>query len=287
MTTAPATLREGYRQKFNEADAKWARAIKVDTIAMLLGIVAVFATPGWSLVLATASLFLLFGSWVLKGSYSAAKQIAEEGRRAYVLVDGLGYELKGKRRTDLLERLPRIAAQSNQETSEEYFSNAEGQGLARVLKNTQESAFWTRHLAGDSAFSENFQTVVMALCAFGIFLGCVCIDLKETRLKVAQCAVLVIAGMITRDNISRSIAYTQAKNDAALIDERLENESLDSLSPQDQLAVVALVLGDYNALASGMPVLSKKLHTRRKEELNKLWNERQEKDLATTDEEKV
>ena len=76
------------------------------------------------------------------------KADAEALRRKLDYEDSLGWEISGAELSDFLARAPqKIRDSIDDEKQENYFASKDMAGTKRALKNVQESAWWSKHLA--------------------------------------------------------------------------------------------------------------------------------------------
>jgi hypothetical protein len=116
-------------------------------------IVLIGALVVWLSVLSKLTPFVVFlltvtSEWLLWRS-DGAKATAESLLRKLDFRDGLGWEISRDELSDVLARTPakmrgKIPPEGHQQ---DYFASRDEHGPKRALKNIQESAWWSKHLA--------------------------------------------------------------------------------------------------------------------------------------------
>lgn len=267
-------LLNGYRAKFDSGYKLWKNAICIERGLVLIAILGLFTPPSVAYPLALISFLLLIWAYLRKYQSAEAKDAGENGRRAFLLADGLDFRFEGKARSDIISDLPKRSDLPIVTESANYFSNSREPGAARLLLDIQESAFWTRHIADAAFWRELGKASVFPAALFFLLVMCVNADSLNLRIQAAQCILISITTAISGEHIHRLLAFFKAKNQADSMDQKLENLNISTFDEKRRMANVALLLGDYNSLVASIPHFDNTLHKAKQEELNTLWKER-------------
>jgi len=261
-----------YRAEFEAAKrcAKFAAAC--DWGAATVAITALFVTFGIGLYsLAIAGLSFGAGAVYFRAQVSAKKNAAEKGRRAVVVAFGLGKPLQGKELSDLRTRFSVSEAQAKAWEDADYYDSKEPPGPRRLLEMVQESAFWTTCLYRQSARRSWLFSALFALVSIGFLLVIVTIPSTEWRIKLAQASFLIVALLLARDHVGRSLAFMSASAEADAIDHRAEG-LLAQASPDNDEALITV--GDYNCIVESTPLVESGLYRRQRDQLSLVWKQR-------------
>ena len=133
---------------FRLAKRWWMAVLLCKFSVVLIGTLVI-----WLSVLSKLTPFVVFlltvmSEWLLWRS-DGAKATAESLLRKLDFRDGLGWEISKDEMSDVLARTPakmrvKIPPEGHRE---DYFASRDERGPKRALKNIQESAWWSKHLA--------------------------------------------------------------------------------------------------------------------------------------------
>jgi hypothetical protein len=256
-----------YRAEFEAAKRAAKGSAVCDWSTAVVATIGLFAGGGTFLYgLAIASVVLATGTVYFRLMTSAKKGVAEKGRRAVVLADGLGKPIEGKRLSDLRTTFSVSETEAKAWEDPNYYESTAPAGAERLAAMVQESAFWSRYLYLKSARRSWMFFILFALVSFGFLLGIVTVQPSEWRMKLAQVSCLIVALLLARDHLGRAISFTNASHEADAIDHRLEgNVNLES---------VLLAFGDYNCITESTPLVESGLYRTEKALLSQIWQDR-------------
>jgi hypothetical protein len=194
--------------------------------------------------------------------------IAERGRRAVMLIGGLGLNVTGKPFTDLLLQFTVSEEEGKKHEDKEYFKAYGPPSFSRLAMMLEESAFWTKHLYDKSA------VYYWILFSAGLIISIVglllmpAISNNSSSILVAQMFCLLLTWLITGNVFTSALSYTSAARAVDDIEHRLNKaEAID----KDMF----LILGDYNAIVQDAPIIPTSIYMKNCDKLNQLWLERQ------------
>ena len=259
--------------KIQEELHKDAKAWSVGTLGFRLliymtGSIAIFGYIGERWVPFILPFFALL-SEITKWFSDNNKQSAEKFLRLLELNDGFGFALPKKEIGDRLANLPDRYRKLIQTDIDPYFGASHDVGVLRSMRNLEESAWWSKHVAQTSG------RVYLAVTIFVVVLSIVALMISTSVLNggpsaektvrvVTSTLMLLFSTTLLRSTISYfrfSSAAKSAEGKAA--------QFVISNSSDNALALVTLF--DYQSARGSAPLLPNLIYRFRRNKLNSLW----------------
>lgn len=201
------------------------------------------------------------------------KALAERALRLLEARDGLGTPAPAREVADIAAEAPaHVREAAMQATEERYYAAAIEPGPLRLLKNTQESAWWTKHLAGSMLGITLTIMVVLAALSFIFLITSINLALAASNLAVVARVVTAALMIVFSLGLFRmAIGYANLRERARTAEARAataESASCDTVS-------ALRILHDYQLARAGAPLIPDLLWRIRRDALNILWSSTQ------------
>ncbi len=275
MTEQTITLKHDPRKLCNTyfklAKRLWGAALICKLAIILTGALVV-----WFSVFAKAAPFVafvlaIFAEWISWRS-DKSKGVAESLLRKLDFRDSLGWEISKAEVSDILARtsvklrssIPPEDGQGN------YFASRDEHGTTRALKNIQESAWWSKHLAekmGQYAFALTVISVVGSLLVLIVSINTAMKSevLSSIGRVVTSVLMLVLSLGLTRLTLGYYAFSRKAQRAEERAGECLNHECGD-------LEVVKLY-NEYHLDRASAPLIPDWAWKLNQEHLNELWSD--------------
>jgi hypothetical protein len=196
MTTDSLKLRKIIAKTFRKAK-RWYLAYLLFQLAILIfAVISIFAefNPNLSAVI----IFLaVFATEAFRWRSDYWKTEGEKALRMWEKADGLGIPIDHQYIADWLAGKPEkfLLDVCEADTQGQKFDNTEPPGVRRLLKNTQESAWWSKHLSSRMVIYLAVMLFFLVLAAFVTL--CICIgSLKQAGGQAGIVAVQNVGGIL-------------------------------------------------------------------------------------------
>ena len=189
------------------------------------------------------------------------------------MFDGLGWPVSAKELSDLLVTVSRHEReQAHEEPEQSYFASKAPQSAQRLLENLEESAWWTKHLAGSMAFHTSLLCVaVFVVAAITLVVTLQSTASQTTADTVAKVTTSIVVFIFSGGYFRLAFEYNQFSRGA----EQIENQANFLLQRKDFPEIQATkLLHDYHIIRAGSPLLPNWLWKYRRGDLNELWDQR-------------
>lgn len=258
--------------KSHQANYWWLIAVVFQILAVGVNI---FATTTNSLAKESAlvSAILTVCYVASKWRSDRFKQLADKLKRAFEMFDGLGWPVSAKELSDLLVTVSRHEReQAHEEPEQRYFASKAQQSAQRLLENLEESAWWTKHLAGSMAFHASLLCVgVFVVAAITLVVTLQSTASQTIADTVAKVTTSIVVFIFSGGYFRLAFEYNQFSRGA----EQIENQANFLLQRKDFTEIQATkLLHDYHIIRAGSPLLPNWLWKYRRGDLNELWDQR-------------
>jgi hypothetical protein len=230
----------------------------------------------WLSVLSKLTPFIVFlltimSEWLLWRSDSA-KAIAESLLRKLDFRDGFGWDISKAEMSDILARTPaKLRGKIQPEgRREDYFASKDEHGPKRALKNIQESAWWSKHLAekmGQYTFAFTVVCVVGSLFIHGVSLSTVAN--LDALSGIGRVVTSVLMLLLSLGLIRLTLNYYGFSRKAQNAEERASE--LLKYGFGDMEAVK--VYNEYHLSRASAPLIPDQVWKWNQKHLNELWEE--------------
>jgi hypothetical protein len=234
--------------------------------AAVLTAAALFTPLPWAYVLAVLIFALEVGAWQLRRAALAKHRLADQARRRALLINALGTSSERLDVADLRGSFSKKACEKASVITRPGYWAQGGGGLADVLANLQESAFWSKHLYGQAAKRMWGIAAGSALALSGIIFAGLLFSSGDTELAVARVFVVALSLLIGLDLLGQALAWSLAAREAGTVDRRLQH--LDGAALEDPLLAI---IADYAVATSIAPPIPDFFYERDEDKLDALW----------------
>lgn len=272
--TEIADVRLFTRRLFDSAKNRWLLSVAVRTLAFLIGV-----------------LVLLFSAYAHKAAWFVAvaaitaevaafqadkrKALAEWLLRQLDMNEGFGRPIPFDEVADLRITLPAIAPSfaNSTEACEPYFAAASDTLASdRAVRNTQESAWWSKHLAAVMFRWYSFAFVLLLGVGFISVLVAVETAKQVAALDtVARVAITVVVFAFSATIGRQALGYKAFQEGA----EASEKKAGRLLEQRDSAVIDAMALmAEYHIRRAGSPLIPSFVHERNRARLTAEWQRR-------------
>lgn len=254
---------------FSIAKRWWGAALLCKLSVIVIGALVV-----WLSILSKPAPFVIFiltviSEWLLWRS-DKAKGIAESLLRKLDFRDSFGWEISKAEISDILARASAkirssIPPEGEQET---YFANVNERGPNRALKNIQESAWWSKHLAeimGQYAFVLTVVSILGSLLILLISVGS--INNFDTLSSIGRVVTSVLMLVLSLGLIRLTLGYYGFNRKA----QRAEERAAELLKYGCTEIDAVKLYNEYHLDRAVAPLIPDRIWKRNQEHLNALW----------------
>lgn len=234
----------------------------------LAAIASVFINAGPPVTVLALFGVLGLGGWLLLDRrYQAARASAGRGRRASVIMGGLGQPVSAVELLSIRETFSEPVEVARSLEDPDYFASTLPPGWPRLAEMLQEAAFWTSRLQAESArvmWAAFLVTLTIAGVAlfFSIAFADAAIQDRSARIVLA-----VLALLMSSDIFGAAIAH----GDVAATVERIVTRLSDAEARGYPQADLMLIFSDYNAVVEAAPIAVPRLYELHRDRLNALF----------------
>ncbi len=210
----------------------------------------------------------------------AVKGTAQQFRRKLDLQDGFGWPMPATERSDFLVRCsPSVKRRARtRPVGEAYFASTEPPGPRRALKNVSESAWWTKHLAGNMTIICSTTVIVGVIVSFGILIMAIqATGTHTTQVSVARIVTSILMLLLSMGIIKLAISYSSLGKNSARSEAAAER-ALETTP--DELGAFKVV-SDYHLSRAVGPIIPTWIWRLRQKNLNQTWKELRNGSVAT------
>jgi hypothetical protein len=211
---------------------------------------------------------------------SRMQNIAEGILRKFEFRNGLNWPLSGREVSDILASAPNNVKKAARSTEPEtYFTDTQAPSVQRLLKNLEESAWWTKHLARRMvAITALFSTTVFLIVFIILIISLQSVLSPTASDIIAKITINIIAFIFTGGYFKLAFDYNLLATEA----ERAEERACDLLKlPEVVESEAVKALHDYQIARATSPLLPSWIWKLSQKELDTLWKERVEGKLGT------
>ena len=185
--------------------------------------------------------------------------------------DSFGWLLSKAEISDLLAQIPKGLRSKilTAKAEEEYFASVQEYSPKRAIENTQESAWWAKHIARKTG---NIYTAIVAFLIAGSF-GVLILSIETIRSfdvlsNVGRVVTSAIMLVFSLDLLRTCLAYYKYSRQAAVIEERAERMLCEKTV--DEVQAIKL-MRDYHLAHAEAPMNPNWVWKLMRDDLNELW----------------
>jgi hypothetical protein len=253
---------------FATAKRWWGLSLLAKVLATAVGAAGVLAP-----IPVGVTALSVFGLTILSELFAfwsdSTKGLVQKLQDKLDLEDSLGWAISNEELRDIVFQAPGwVKKDASQRTlPRTYFASKQPEGVLRALENTEESAWWSRHLAWKMfVFSLTAILVILGLALVTLlttaFVGDGDIQTKTARLVIALLSLLPSLGVI-----KLVIGYYKFHQAASRVQEKAKQMAKGRPSQAETLKLVY----EYQLARASAPLIPEWVYNRHQDELNKLW----------------
>lgn len=255
---------------FDLAERHWQWSLLCRVVIFLVGVL-VIQFPQLARWAPLIVLLLTVSAEGLSWRTSRLKGIAEEFLRKLDLFDSLGWPLSPSELSDLLTRIPGDLRRRlpTQRVPDDYFASTTGRGPRRALENVQESAWWSKHLAGRMwQLCFGLTLAVGGVSVAVLLVSAQAIPNLNTLSTIGRMVTNTLMFVFSFGLLRLTIDYHTFHRKA----ERVEQQALALLKERAPKSEQAIQLfNEYHLARAAAPLIPTLLWNRRRTELDELW----------------
>ncbi|HAT1819565.1 TPA: hypothetical protein JAZ42_15530 [Legionella pneumophila] len=222
-----------------------------------------------SILSVVAALVWLYYSEQSKHSHTTA----EKGRRAVLLIKGLGIKLQPKFYTDLHILFKVKEEEAKKWEDQNYFKSNRDCGYQKLAEMLEESAFWTKHLLKEyTKQTWCYFGVLILMCLLSLLLTQF-IKIEQSGIIISQMVCIILIWLATGSIFSKALTLTSSAQEISFIEDKLNSIVTSQQDPENTI----VYMSDYNAIVENIPIIPTKIYKKNKDRLNQLWKERNSK----------
>ncbi len=247
-----------------------AASLVLKCLAAIVGISVIVkglsAPNPWLMVV----LALIAEGFQLRSDY--CKSRAESLQRKIELDQGLGWPISGAELSDYLVKLmPKKRRQIEATAKENYFASDREAGARHLLENLQESAWWSKELAGNMTGVIGVLVLLLLAGSIGTFATTFEKAESFTLLEnVNRLTSSIVAIAITLGLLKQFVGYFSFSRKSEQIEKATLPLLAISTEPSEMDAIK--LLHDYQIARAGAPLVPNILWRIRRNSLNELWD---------------
>jgi cell division protein FtsL len=270
MTQTPRNVRKLCIDYFSYVKRAWAISMLCKALGVCVGVAGVLVQP-----LTKAASIIVFVLAVISEVFTwqsdRSRGEAEALRRKLDYEDSLGWTISGAELSDFLARAPQMVRMSiDDEKHENYFASKDTIGAKRALKNVQESAWRSKHLAEKMLrFMLVVNFISVSLSVLLLLISVNSVSSPETLSSVGRVVISVLMLIFSLGLIRLTASYHSFSQKTHRIEERA-SEMIKG--PAGEIDVLKLFT-EYHLSRAAAPLLPDWVYERNKKYLNKLWNQ--------------
>jgi len=222
---------------------------------------------------------LVITSGALLWRSNRLRYTAEGILRKFELNKGLGWDISARELSDILAAAPSSVKKAARSAAPEtYFTDITGAGPTKLLKNLEESAWWTKQLAKRMAGYAAAVSIVVGIVALVTLVvaleGALSQNIADS---IAKATISVIVFVFSGGYVKLAFDYNLLAQEA----DRTEDRACELLktSPVESEAIKAL--HDYQIARVTAPLIPTFIWKVSQKELSSLWDERTSGKLGT------
>ncbi|MDP1730327.1 MAG: hypothetical protein Q8L54_03940 [Devosia sp.] len=256
------------RAEFHVANVRRYWMLGLQAITAVVAGVSVFVEDHTTLfIMAIASVVLAVAWGGVSWSYERHRDAGNRGRRATLVVGGMGEPASASEMQQLREGfLVRDRTAKGYEDAD-YFASSAKPGLQRMSEMISESAFWSRRLHHASAWAMFVAFVALAVVLCLIVLASIPMGDLTSRLVATRLVLALVLLLLSTDVLGNVYGHWAAATSIKDIDLRLRAAEQAGAKTSDTL----LLLMDYNSAVERAPVVFPPVYKLLKARLNGEW----------------
>lgn len=275
MTEQAITLKHDPRKLCNAyfklAKRLWGTALFCKLAIILAGALIVWLSVFAKAVPFIAFLLAIFAEWLTWRS-DKAKGVAESLLRKLDFRDSIGWEISKAEVSDILARTS-AKIRSNippEDQQGNYFASRDVEGTTRTLKNIQESAWWSKHLAekmGQYAFALTVISVIGSL--FILIVSISSAMNSEVLSSIGRVVTSVLMLVLSLGLIRLTLGYYAFSRKAQRAEERAGECLKHGCGDLDAVKLY----NEYHLDRASAPLIPDWAWKLNQEHLNELWSD--------------
>jgi putative Ca2+/H+ antiporter (TMEM165/GDT1 family) len=257
--------------------AEFAKAVKyhdallwVQLTTVVIAASTMFVKQERSLNLLAGIAFLATACWVwISHVYASSRGAGERGRRAVMLMDGLGVQLSDSEYRSILANFTVSSDSGKQEEDETFYSSDRIPSPLRLADHIDESAFWSSHLLRLS--SQRYWVFFSVTAAIAVLLAVAVLPALSGNQSnlAARLLALIVSFVVSQDVLGRALAYSRGANQVSEL--AIRAQAVKACKTGDTGDLFTL-FGDYNSAVEGSPMFVPGVYSEQRVRLNKLWS---------------
>lgn len=253
------------------AEQRWIRSLACKVLAVIFGVVVVVLKLIPEIAPFITVLLSLASFWFAQKS-SQIRGIAESLLRKLELADGVGWEISGREIADVRVIAPKsvekfLPAYTNEE---KFFASQEGVGPKRAIENTQESAWWSKHLARRAEQIYSGATWVIVVLSIGLLIVSMNMITNTAQLSdIARVATSILVFTLSGGIWQLGKGYASFSRKA----EQIESRAAQLLEGRPTEVQAVKLIAEYQLARATAPLLPSWLYKSMRNKLNSLWEE--------------
>lgn len=264
------------RGLFSTAKVWFMAAQAVKLLSVGVGLVSMWPTIARFVPFAVFALAVLAEAFSWKSD--RMKSLAERTLRLLEVANGLGSPLPHREIADIAAESPSKicdAAASSQE--QRYYASGVVPSPIRLLRNLQESAWWTKHLAAGLAALTLACMALLTIISVGFLVTSINVATQITNLNVIARVVTAALMIVVSSGLFRMALGYAALRDRA----RASEACAGAAETPDVDAFAALrILHEYQIGRASAPLIPDWYYNACAETLNKVWASQQRSERA-------
>lgn len=252
------------------AKTRWFLFFVLQICASATGIMAFILQ--WSAIsIAFVTGLLTVACYVMRWRSDSYKWVGESIKRDAELEEGLGWKLGPHYKTDLIASLPNSVKVilENIKSDEPYYSSINPDPIKRLIENTEECSWWSKHLTKKMYTYMNVLCVIfICLILLSIFLTWEQIVIGKFTEIISKTIITALVFYITAGLFKLSIDYRVFSDESEKVELKaklmLKSENLDMIE-------ALTLLNTYQFSRARAPLIPDWIYNKNRYNLNELW----------------
>ncbi len=260
--------------QFDAAKFNQNMAVLCSIIVLVLDIVVTF-TSFFEKQVALIAAILVISSAALLWRSSRLRDIAEGELRKFEFYKGIGWEISSREVSDILASAPTAVKKAARRSNDidTYFIDVSDVGPQKLLRNLEESSWWTKQLAQRmTSITAAFSILIAAVAVITLVVSLQNTPLQTVADSIASTTISVIVFLFAGGYVRLAFDYHLLSQSADKAEARA-CELLTSKQKAEESEAIKVLL-DYQIARTTAPLIPTWLWKMNQNELNKLWDER-------------
>ena len=261
--------------EFGKAERLFQCASRLQLGIAVAAALSIFITAEMPTLAASIVVVLLYVAWAaLDWYYRDSRAQAERGRRALLIVDGLGDKVSPGELREIEACFTVTKKQGKAAENPEFFASRKAPGEPRLTELLEESGFYSCRLYYFSAGWAWRRLAFSLVTSVALLLSAILVADASQLVISARLLCTVITFLVSDEVLGAGRAYLRAHQALGGLQARIRALRQCGYPRGDLLILFA----DYNSAVEGAPMMAPGMYKKHSQRLDELWRQHLEKE---------